>query len=69
MTKKGMPSSKSQSGQYHAFNPDDTARGGLKTPVYGIGKISHMKPDYPEPGTPPNTMGHLHVNKSGKKGK
>ena len=68
MPKKGVPSSRGQSGKYHEFNPDDTARGGLKTPMYGSGKISHMKPDYQEPGTPPNTMGLLHVNK-GKKGK
>ena len=57
---------KDQKAMYDKFNPDDTARGGLKTPMYGRGKITHSKPEYPEPGSPPNTMGHLHVNTGGK---
>ena len=58
---------KDQTAKYHEFNPEDTARGGLKTPVYGHGKITHSKPEYPEPGTPPNNLGHQHVNTGGKK--
>ena len=57
---------KDQTSKMTQTNPDDTARGGLKTPMYGKGKITHMTPNYPEPGSPPNTMGHQHVNTSGK---
>lgn len=53
---------KDQTAKYNETNPEDTARGGLKTPMYGRGKITHSKPEYPEPGSPPNTMGHQHVN-------
>lgn len=57
---------KDQTAQYNSFNPDDEIRGKLKTPVYGRGKITHSKCEYPEPGSPPNTMGHQHVNTGGR---
>lgn len=64
---KAPTSGRDQTARYHQTNPDDTIRGGLKTPVYGKGKIPHMTPDYPLPGSPPNSLGHLHVNTGGKK--
>ncbi len=58
---------KDQTAKYNEFNPDDSIRGNLKTPMYGKGKITHAQCNYPMPGSPPNTMGHQHVNTGGKK--
>ncbi len=66
---KAPTSGRDQTAMYSRFNPEDTARGGLKTPMYGKGKITHAKVDYPEPGTPPNPTGHQHVSTGGKRGK
>jgi hypothetical protein len=58
---KAQSPGKDQTEKYNETNPEDTARGGLKTPVYGRGKITHSNPEYPAPASPPNPTGHQHV--------